>query len=165
MKTIYNYSSDTKEFINKIEIDAKYGTNIPFTTEIKPLKPKEGFAVVFKDNDWIYEVDNRGKVAYSKETKEPSTVDYLGKLKDGYTFEEPKQFDKWDDVLDKWVEDTEEKEQFELKQKLAEADTYLRSTDYYYARFSEIDEPVPQDVVDKRIEARDFIRANESKVK
>lgn len=52
-----------------------------------------------------------------------------------------------------------------LKQKLAEADTYLRSTDYYYARFSEIDEPVPQEVVDKRIEAREFIRANESKVK
>lgn len=51
-----------------------------------------------------------------------------------------------------------------LRQKLAEADTYLKSTDFYYARFSEIDEPVPEAIATKRIESRNFIRENEDKV-
>ena len=45
--------------------------------------------------------------------------------------------------------------------KLLEASQYLGSTDYYYPRFLETGEPVPEDVVIKRTEARAFIRANE----
>lgn len=47
-----------------------------------------------------------------------------------------------------------------LVQQLAEAQAYLASTDFYYPRFLETGEPVPEDVVQKRIEAREFIRAN-----
>lgn len=47
-----------------------------------------------------------------------------------------------------------------LAQQLAEAQTYLASTDFYYPRFLETGEPVPEDVVQKRIEARELIRAN-----
>ena len=47
-----------------------------------------------------------------------------------------------------------------LAQQLAEAQAYLASTDFYYPRFLETGEPVPTDVVQKRIEAREFIRAN-----
>jgi len=47
-----------------------------------------------------------------------------------------------------------------LAQQLAEAQAYLASTDFYYPRFLETGEPVPEDVVQKRIEARELIRAN-----
>lgn len=47
-----------------------------------------------------------------------------------------------------------------LVQQLAEAQAYLNSTDFYYARFLETGEVVPEEVVLKRTEARDFIRAN-----
>jgi hypothetical protein len=45
-------------------------------------------------------------------------------------------------------------------QQLVEAHHYLNSTDFYYARFLETGEAVPEDVVTKRKAARDFIRAN-----
>jgi hypothetical protein len=47
-----------------------------------------------------------------------------------------------------------------LVQQLAEAQAYLERTDFYYPRFLETGEPVPTDVVQKRIEARELIRAN-----
>lgn len=47
-----------------------------------------------------------------------------------------------------------------LAQQLAEAQAYLARTDFYYPRFLETGEPVPTDVVQKRIEARELIRAN-----
>lgn len=37
---------------------------------------------------------------------------------------------------------------------------YLNETDYYYPRFLETGEPVPEDVVIKRTDAREFIRLN-----
>lgn len=47
-----------------------------------------------------------------------------------------------------------------LAEQRAEALKYLADTDYLYTRFLEIGEPVPEDVVLKRKEARDFLRAN-----
>lgn len=47
-----------------------------------------------------------------------------------------------------------------LTEQRAEALKYLADTDYYYPRFLETGEPVPEDVVLKRKEARDFLRAN-----
>lgn len=53
----------------------------------------------------------------------------------------------------------ESKEQ-ELQGKLDEAQAYLNSTDWYYARKAETGEEVPVEVVTKRQEAREFIRNN-----
>jgi hypothetical protein len=39
----------------------------------------------------------------------------------------------------------------------AEAQTYLNSTDWYYARLAETGQAVPEDVVTKRIEARELL--------
>lgn len=47
-----------------------------------------------------------------------------------------------------------------LFQKIEEYKKYLADTDYLYPRFLETGEPVPEDVVLKRKEARDFLRAN-----
>ena len=54
----------------------------------------------------------------------------------------------------------EEIAQQELQAKLQEAQVYLNSTDWYYARKAETGEEVPKEVVTKRIEAREFIRNN-----
>lgn len=44
--------------------------------------------------------------------------------------------------------------------KIQEAQSYLGSTDFYYPRFLETGESVPEEVVLKRTEAREYIRAN-----
>lgn len=38
---------------------------------------------------------------------------------------------------------------------------YLKDTDWYYIRKAETSELVPEEVIAKRAEAREFIRANE----
>ena len=47
-----------------------------------------------------------------------------------------------------------------LVQRINEAQAYLNSTDFYYPRFLETGESVPEEVVLKRTEAREFIRLN-----
>ena len=47
-----------------------------------------------------------------------------------------------------------------LAKKVQECQDYLNKTDFYYPRFLETGEYVPEEVVLKRKEARDFIRAN-----
>lgn len=57
------------------------------------------------------------------------------------------------------IKDTPEYVENHLNQlKVRDYQVYLDSTDWYYARKLEIAEAVPDDVVKKRIEARDFIR-------
>ena len=53
-----------------------------------------------------------------------------------------------------------ELDRIELDRQVSEAFSYLRETDFYYARKMEIGEDVPADVVIKRVEARKLIRAN-----
>lgn len=47
-----------------------------------------------------------------------------------------------------------------IDEKITKAKNYLRDTDFYYARLSEIGESIPEDVATKRIEYREFIRDN-----
>lgn len=54
----------------------------------------------------------------------------------------------------------QELDKAEKDRQIAEAFAYLRETDFYYARKMETNEEVPADVVAKRIEARQLIRAN-----
>lgn len=48
----------------------------------------------------------------------------------------------------------------EIQVKLTEYKSYLNSTDFYYSRFLETGEVVPEEVVLKRTAAREYIRAN-----
>jgi len=100
---IYNYHDKTKEYISTSEAaespleKGKY--LIPaYATATPPMETKEGFTQVFNENmgTWEYKKDNRGKNAYNTKTKEKVKIDYIGELKDGYTFEEPGEFDYWD---------------------------------------------------------------------
>ena len=113
--TVYKYDTETKEFIQELKISEQYGLNLPFTTTIKPLSKKEGFAVCFNGTKWEYIEDNRNKTVYNKETKEESKIDYLGKIKDDVTTLKPEQFDKWDYTQNKWVEDERIKKETEYQ--------------------------------------------------
>lgn len=53
-----------------------------------------------------------------------------------------------------------EQDQSELQTKLAEAQAYLTSTDWYFARLADTGEEVPEEVKVKRAEARTFIQEN-----
>ena len=112
---VYKYDTETKEFIQELEISEQYGSNLPFTTTIKPLDKKEGFAVCFNGTKWEYIEDFRGTVVYSKETKQESKIDYLGKIKDDVTTSKPEQFDKWDYKTNSWVCDEVEEENYRVQ--------------------------------------------------
>lgn len=66
---------------------------------------------------WILVEDNREKTAYNLETKEAVTIDYIGKIKDGFTLLEPFAYSKWDD--EKWVLNEDEKNTHIIKQNKA----------------------------------------------
>ncbi|MFY4749990.1 hypothetical protein ACOTWV_08745 [Aliarcobacter butzleri] len=107
---VYKYDTETKELIQELEINEAYGTNLPFTTTVKPLAKKDGFVVCFNGTKWEYIEDNRNKTIYVKASKEELKVDYLGKIKDEHTLLVPKQFDKWSEDTQSWIEDVKEKE-------------------------------------------------------
>lgn len=165
---VYKYDIQTKEFIQEFEINEAYGTNLPFTTTVKPLVKKEGFAVCFNGTKWEYIEDNRNTVVYNKETKQESRIDYLGKIKEDVTTLKPEQFDKWDYVQNKWIEDLEEKEKFQKQSKIQEANSYLKETDWVeaYKLRHDLDlEAIPEDsnkweVISKREEYKQFLKEN-----
>ena len=120
-----SHDTQTKEFIQDLEINEQYGINLPFTTTIKPLAKKDGFAVCFNGTKWKYIEDFRNTVVYDKETKQESKIDYLGKIKDDVTISKPEQFDKWDNKTNSWVEDWEAKEKHENSVKKLEKEERL----------------------------------------
>ncbi len=124
---VYKYDIQTKEFLEELEINEAYGTNLPFTTTIKSLAKKDGFAICFNGTKWEYVEDNRDKTVYVKDTKQELKVDYLGKIKDEHTLLIPKQFDKWDEISKNWIEDIELKKEYENSVKKVEKERRLNS--------------------------------------
>ena len=72
------------------------------------------------------------------------------------------------ELIKQWIKDNTPEPEFteeelniqEVQVKLTEYKSYLNSTDFYYPRFLETGESVPEEVVLKRTEAREFIRIN-----
>ena len=129
MNKIFKYDADTKEFLQEIETNKQYGINLPFSTTIKPLAKKEGFAVCFNDTKWEYIEDNRNTAVYNKETKQESKIDYLGIIKDDVTISKPEQFDKWDNSSNSWILDSKSKEEYEQAQFRVERNALLIEAD------------------------------------
>ena len=160
---VYKYDTETKEFLQELEINEAYGTNLPFTTTVKPLAKKDGFAVCFNGTKWEYIEDNRDKTVYNKETKQESKISYLGKIKEDVTTLKPEQFDKWDYKTNSWVCDEVAKDKYKLEIKISEAKAYLSSTDFYMTvdKYSELDEVRKVELTTKRAEARELINTLE----
>ena len=113
---VYKYDTQTKEFIQELEINEAYETSQQFKTAARPLTKKEGFAVCFNGTKWEYVEDNRDKTIYVKDTKQEIRVDYIGKSKDEQTLLIPKQFDEWDYTQNKFVEDEVKANEFRINQ-------------------------------------------------
>lgn len=122
---VYKYDTETKEFTQELEINEAYGTNLPFTTTIKPLAKKDGFAVCFNGTKWEYVEDFRNTVVYNKETKQESKINYLGKIKDDVTTSKPEQFDKWDYKTNSWAYDEVEIEKARVQNINSYAQTFI----------------------------------------
>lgn len=90
-------------------------------TTIEVLPSKVGYTVCFNEEakKWEYVEDNRGKIIYSKTTKEKIEVDYLGKIKEEHTLLVPGQFDEWDEATKTWIEDEILKKEYLTLQKKA----------------------------------------------
>lgn len=158
---VYKYDTQTKEFIQELGINDAYGINLPFTTTIKPLTKKDGFAVCFNGTKWEYIEDNRNIVVYNKETKQESKIDHLGKIKDDSTTLKPEQFDKWDYDNNVWVLDLVAKDKYDLEQQITESKQYLAKTDHkFYNGYKSKEGEDLVEIERLRDEARDFIRAN-----
>ncbi|WNK25645.1 tail fiber assembly protein [Providencia hangzhouensis] len=94
------------------------------------LPTKSGFAVVRSEDGskWEIVTDNRGKTAYSTETRQPMEIDFIGELPNNLTLLVPKtEFDVWNGK--KWVTDTDaqkamlvEQAEREKTQRLEEAE-------------------------------------------
>ncbi|MFQ0995775.1 tail fiber assembly protein, partial [Gilliamella sp. BG2] len=99
----------------------------PFTHELEAnddtLPPDNALRIApeFKDGSWPCEQngkwvlveDRREKTVYNIETKSAEKIDYLGKIKNGYTELEPFEFCKWDGK--KWVLDEDAKNEHLIK--------------------------------------------------
>ncbi len=65
-------------------------------------------------------------------------------------------------IVEKTVQTQEEIETINILMQVNEYKTYLSSTDWYIARQVETGEGVPESIVLKRAEAREFIRSQEN---
>lgn len=96
---LYSFSEDTKEFCAEFEYFWAVGTGLAAnSTQLQPLPQKDGFAIIFDEQNqqWKYLEDHRGTKVYSTEDQKESDVDYLGKIKDGFTIVAPTStFETW----------------------------------------------------------------------
>ncbi|MCD2528266.1 tail fiber assembly protein [Providencia huaxiensis] len=137
--TIYRYHPTTREFLGADFDNVPFGGSIVGDSCLdKPeLSEKSDIAIIRSadEKSWVHVADNRGKVAYSTEARQPIEVDFIGDLPDTLTLLEPKtEFDKWNGK--KWVTDIEaqkaafvEQAEQEKSQRLDEANsgiTYLQ---------------------------------------
>lgn len=134
---IYNYYKETFEFLNEsiadkspLEKDVYF---IPaYATNKVPLKKKEGFALVFNEENqlWKQIVDYRNKTVYDKNTKEEIIVNYLGELKENHTFKKPNTlFDEF--LNNEWITNQEKYNEYLLNEFRKERDKLLLKVDFY----------------------------------
>ncbi|HEM6856074.1 TPA: tail fiber assembly protein [Providencia rettgeri] len=107
---VYIADPQTREYLNASMENIYFDVSVSAGAYIDApeLPTKAGLAVVRSEDGskWEIVTDNRGKTAYSTETRQPLEIDFIGELPDTLTLLEPKtEFDKWNGK--KWVTDTE----------------------------------------------------------
>lgn len=107
--TVFNFASDTREFISLSVEFLAVGVGIPASscTDL-PLSTKEGFAVcrTASLDGWEYVIDHRGETVYDTETGQPVEITGLGDYPDNVTTIEPlTPYDRWNGS--EWVTDAD----------------------------------------------------------
>ena len=106
---VYNYDSETKEYISASTEYLAVGVGIPaYSCLDAPGIHKAGYAICrsLDLNSWEYVPDHRGEVVYSTETGDTKEIAVPGDYPENTTTIAPlTPYDKWDG--EKWVTDTE----------------------------------------------------------
>lgn len=107
---VYIADPQTREYLNASMENIYFDVSVSAGAYIDApeLPTKSGFAVVRSEDGskWEIVTDNRGKTAYSTETRQPMEVDFIGELPSNLTLLVPKtEFDMWNGK--KWVTDTD----------------------------------------------------------
>ncbi|MEF4843042.1 tail fiber assembly protein [Escherichia coli] len=107
--TVYNYDSETREYISASIEYLAVGVGIPAYSYLDaPGTHKAGYAICRSAdfNSWEYVPDHRGEVVYNTETGESKEITAPGDYPDNTTTIAPlTPYDKWNG--EKWVTDTE----------------------------------------------------------
>ena len=115
-KTVRLYSFDSLgiycgNFDYKWEVGTGLAAN---STLVAPLEFQEGFVRVWNGEAWQQKEDHREKTVYSTLDQTESKVEYVGKIKDGFTELKPKShFDIWNGI--EWIDIRTEEEKFVYK--------------------------------------------------
>ncbi|OCF95496.1 tail fiber assembly protein [Gilliamella sp. wkB308] len=108
------YYDNTNEFRPYThQLDANDDTMPPDNALRVAPEFRSGHYPCEKNGKWILIEDHREKTAYNIETQEAIEIDYLGKIKAGFTLLQPFEFCKWNG--EKWVLDEEQKKSFIIK--------------------------------------------------
>nr|DAF78032.1 MAG TPA: tail fiber assembly protein [Caudoviricetes sp.] len=105
--TVYDYSSDTGEYVGTREAYVVANTGLPAgCTDMEPPVAPENHVAVFRPESqvWILREDHRGKVVYDKNTGLPLMITTIGSLPDNVTYIAPDgEYMKWDG--NEWIDD------------------------------------------------------------
>ncbi|UNH25942.1 tail fiber assembly protein [Moellerella wisconsensis] len=107
---VYIADPQTREYLNATMESVYFDVSVSAGAYIDApeLPTKAGLAVVRSEDGakWEIVTDNRGKTAYSTETRQPIKIDFIGELPSDLTLLAPKtEFDAWNGK--KWVTDAE----------------------------------------------------------
>lgn len=111
----YYYDAVTFEYMGWSDEYINIGVSMPGdSTDIDPGDEVAGKVAVFQNGGWVLNEDHRGETVYSTADATPSTVDYIGPVKDGYTSVAPSgPYQKWDGK--KWITDTDAQHAADVK--------------------------------------------------
>ena len=106
---VYNYDSETREYISPSTEYLAVGVGIPaYSCLDAPGIHKAGYAIrrSVDLNSWEYVPDHRGEIVYNTETGDAKEITAPGEYPENTTTIAPlTPYDKWDG--EKWVTDTE----------------------------------------------------------
>lgn len=103
--TVYSYDQDTKEYVGRFEYFWAKDTGLAAnSTSVAPTSAAPfGYVLVWDGVVWKPEEDHRDTTVYSTENKQEVKVDYLGKIKDGFTTLKPEtEYQVW--TGNSWVD-------------------------------------------------------------
>lgn len=113
----YSFDPDCKRLIGSFEYNWVEGTGLAAnSTDIQPPNFKIGKIPVFDEDaqKWNLVEDHRNKTVYSTVNQSKSVIDYVDKIKDGFTLLEPTStFQTW--TGDAWADQRTDEEKEALK--------------------------------------------------
>ena len=110
--TLYSFD-DQGLYAGTFQYVWEIGTGIAANSTLEaPLIPQAGFVCVWNNQVWELKEDHRDKVVYSTLDRSESKVDYIGAIKEGFTFLKPiSEFDSWNGAA--WIDLRTDQEKLE----------------------------------------------------